>query len=114
MRVVSRVCFDSPLMVSLSHRERYAHDACVEPRASDWSFDKLRTSGQLCPVIVVVLAFAIAIGASAQPAEKSCDAFLLAPRQVKGKSVGPKSCLMQETSATYEGRALTRIDVGLD
>src|SRR5204862_4753739 len=46
--------------------------------------------------------------------EKSCDGFLLPPRQVKGKAVGPTSCLMQETGATYEGRALTRLDVGLD
>jgi hypothetical protein len=52
--------------------------------------------------------------ASAQVAEKSCDAFLLAPRQVKGKTVGPKSCLMQETDGTYDGRALARVDVGLD
>ncbi len=51
---------------------------------------------------------------TAQAPEKSCDTFLLAPRQVNGNSVGPKSCLMQETNATYEGRALTRIDVGLD
>jgi hypothetical protein len=52
--------------------------------------------------------------ASAQVAEQSCDAFLLAPRQVKGKTVGPKSCLMQETGGTYDGRALARVDVGLD
>jgi hypothetical protein len=52
--------------------------------------------------------------ANAQLAQKSCDAFLLAPRAVKGKTVGPRSCLMQETSTTYEGRAVTRIDVGLD
>ena len=52
--------------------------------------------------------------AGAQVPEKSCDSFLLAPRQVNGKAVGPKSCLMQETSATYEGRAVTRLDVGLD
>jgi hypothetical protein len=52
--------------------------------------------------------------AAAQVPEKSCDQYLLAPRQVKGKPVGPKSCLMQETSGTHEGRALTRIDIGLD
>jgi hypothetical protein len=51
--------------------------------------------------------------ATAQVPEKSCDAFLLPPRQVRGKAVGPTSCLLQETSA-YEGRALTRLDVGLD
>jgi len=55
-----------------------------------------------------------AAGAGAQVPEKSCDAFLLAPRQVNGKAVGPKSCLMQETSTRYDGRALARLDVGLD
>jgi len=65
-------------------------------------------------VLIAVIALSIVAPPAAQVAEKSCDAFLLAPRQVKGKSVGPKSCLMQETSATYDGRALTRIDVGLD
>jgi len=64
---------------------------------------------------VVLLSWVIACSpASAQVPEKSCDGFLLPPRQVKGKAVGPTSCLMQETGATYEGRALTRLDVGLD
>src|SRR5207247_5441247 len=63
----------------------------------------------------VLLSWVIACSpASAQVPEKSCDGFLLPPRQVKGKAVGPTSCLMQETGATYEGRALTRLDVGLD
>src|SRR5207247_1157135 len=64
---------------------------------------------------VVLLSWVIACSpARAQVPEKSCDGFLLPPRQVKGKAVGPTSCLMQETGATYEGRALTRLDVGLD
>jgi hypothetical protein len=46
--------------------------------------------------------------------ETSCDKLLLPARSVRGQRVGPKSCLMQESDATYEGRALTRIDVGLD
>jgi len=46
--------------------------------------------------------------------ETSCDHLLLPARTVRGQRVGPTSCLMQETSATYEGRALIRIDVGLD
>src|SRR5881628_2694946 len=51
----------------------------------------------------------------AQPAaEGSCDQFLLAPRQANGKRVGPKSCLMQETAVTVDGRAFARLDVGLD
>jgi hypothetical protein len=63
---------------------------------------------------LVVLSCIVAGGANAQVPEKSCDTFLLAPREVKGKTVGPKSCLMQETSTTYDGRALMRIDIGLD
>jgi hypothetical protein len=63
---------------------------------------------------VFVSSWLICSVAGAQVPEKSCDSFLLAPRQVNGKAVGPKSCLMQETSATYEGRAVTRLDVGLD
>src|SRR5947207_3879071 len=53
-------------------------------------------------------------GGAAQTAGKSCDNYLPQPRQVNGRAVGPMSCLMQETSATYEGRAVTRLDVGLD
>jgi hypothetical protein len=67
---------------------------------------------------VLVLVFSCAIGwsgAAGQVAETSCDAFLSPPREVKGgKKVGPASCLMQETSGTLEGRALTRLDLGLD
>ncbi|PYQ89732.1 MAG: hypothetical protein DMG03_01795 [Acidobacteria bacterium] len=63
----------------------------------------------------LVILLSLASGtAAAQVPDTPCDNFLLAPRQVKGKAVGPKSCLMQETSATYEGRALIRLDVGLD
>src|SRR6185295_1632688 len=61
-----------------------------------------------------VLSWLFCAAASAQVPEKSCDAFLPSPRQVKGKAVGPTSCLMQETSTTYERRVLTRLDVGLD
>src|SRR5947207_15149633 len=45
-----------------------------------------------------VLSWLFCGGTTAQVPEKSCDASLLAPRQVNGKAVGPKSCLMQETS----------------
>ena len=41
-------------------------------------------------------------------AERSCDQFLLAPREANGKRVGPKSCLMQETGVTLDGRTFTR------
>jgi len=67
-----------------------------------------------CFGVVALSGLFLSPPASAQVSEKSCDAFLLAPRQVQGKGAGPKSCLMQETSATYDGRALTRLDVGLD
>jgi hypothetical protein len=67
------------------------------------------------PIVLRVLVFSALIGGAAgAQAQESCDAFLLAPRQVKGTPVGPKSCLMQVTSATFEGLALTRLDVGLD
>src|SRR5262245_1284554 len=63
---------------------------------------------------VAVFSWLISGVALAQVAEKPCDSLLLARRQVNGKAVGPTSCLMQETSATFEGRALTRLDIGLD
>jgi hypothetical protein len=61
-----------------------------------------------------VLSSLFCAAASAQVPEKSCDTFLPAPRQVKGKAVGPTSCLMQETIGTHEGRTLARVDIGLD
>src|SRR5262245_58544644 len=63
---------------------------------------------------VAVFSWLISGVALAQVAEKPCDSLLLARRQVNGKAVGPTSCAMQETSASYQGRALTRLDVGLD
>ena len=63
---------------------------------------------------VFVFSWLICGTANAQVPEKSCDSFLPSPRQVNGNAVGPKTCLMQETAASYEGRALTRLDVGLD
>jgi hypothetical protein len=63
---------------------------------------------------VFVLWWLAAAVAGAQVPEQSCDSLLLTPRQARGKTVGPTSCVMQETSATHEGRALTRLDVGLD
>jgi alpha/beta hydrolase family protein len=43
-----------------------------------------------------------------------CDDSLLSPRTVRAKTVGPASCLMQESDVTVDGRAVHRIDVGLD
>ena len=48
------------------------------------------------------------------PPVASCDEFLLAPREAGGHRVGPASCRSQETTLTFEGRALVRLDVGLD
>jgi hypothetical protein len=59
----------------------------------------------------VCLAMASAGTASAQG---SCDRYLDPPRQVRGKTAGPSSCLMQEEAIHHDGRAFTRIDVGLD
>ena len=67
----------------------------------------------VCSWLTCVLSAVFCAAAGAE-AETSCDGFLLPPRQVKGQAVGPMSCRMQETSTTYEGRALTRLDVGLD
>src|SRR5206468_12824222 len=80
---------------------------------------KRRLVQTMCRVFVfswpaAALSFVFSVAAVAQVPETSCDRFLLPPRQVKGKTIGPTSCLMQETSATYEGRALTRVDVGLN
>ena len=47
-------------------------------------------------------------------AASSCDDLLLAPRPVKGKQVGPASCQQLETLVTLDGRAYTRLDIGLD
>jgi hypothetical protein len=46
--------------------------------------------------------------------QASCDEFLLPPRQVEGQTVGPASCLMQETDVEHQGRTFRRLDVGLD
>ena len=51
---------------------------------------------------------------TAAPGPASCDAFLPALREVRGRKVGPASCLIQSASVTHEGRAYRRLDVGLD
>jgi hypothetical protein len=47
-------------------------------------------------------------------AEHSCNDLLLPLREVRGHRVGPASCAMVEADLTYEGRAFTRLDIGLD
>ena len=44
----------------------------------------------------------------------SCDGQLPAPRVVRGRPVGPSSCVMQESDVAVDGRGVHRIDVGLD
>ena len=44
----------------------------------------------------------------------SCEAFLLAPREVKGKKVGPSSCSSRESRLSLDGREFVRLDIGLD
>ena len=56
----------------------------------------------------------LTVSASAQAAEKGCDDSLLPQREVKGRKVGPASCLIREADVQYEGRAYKRLDVGLD
>jgi hypothetical protein len=45
--------------------------------------------------------------------QTSCDDFLLPAREARGKKVGPQSCLMQETDASFDGRTFRRLDMGL-
>src|SRR5262245_29466641 len=62
-----------------------------------------------------LLLLSIPIDVRAQDFDQtSCDEFLLQKRQVKGKAVGPASCLMQETDITLGGRSFRRLDIGLD
>jgi len=59
-------------------------------------------------------AAALAAGASTQSGPASCDRALPPLRTVRGMSVGPSSCVMQERPVTENGRTFTRIDVGLN
>jgi Alpha/beta hydrolase domain len=56
----------------------------------------------------------IATPAAAQVKEAPCDDLVPPAREVKGKKVGPNSCLMQETPLTFEGRKFVRLDLGLN
>jgi hypothetical protein len=46
--------------------------------------------------------------------ESTCDTWLLPARESKGQRVGPESCRMFETDVVHEGRALHRMDIGVD
>jgi hypothetical protein len=49
-----------------------------------------------------------------EPRPSSCDELLPAPRDANGRKVGPSSCLHQESTLSFDGRAFVRLDVGLD
>ena len=68
-------------------------------------------------LVALVLSIAgtlAAAPAGAQVKEAPCDDLVPPAREVKGKKVGPNSCLMQETSMTFEGRKFVRLDLGLN
>src|SRR5262249_29507334 len=46
--------------------------------------------------------------------QASCDEFLPQPREAMGRKVGPSSCMMQQIDVALDGRALRRIDIGLN
>jgi len=46
--------------------------------------------------------------------QTSCDEFLPPAREVRDQKVGPRSCLMQETDVTFEGRTFKRLDIGVN
>ncbi len=61
------------------------------------------------------LALLVWSGSAAGPeAVKPCDDLLPPAREVKGRKVGPASCLMQESDLTLRAQAFRRLDIGLD
>src|SRR5262249_52428628 len=44
----------------------------------------------------------------------ACDEFLPQPREALGPNGGPSLCMMQQIDVTLDGRALRRIDIGLN
>ena len=65
-------------------------------------------------VMGVAVTAAAGVAAAQKPSSAACDELLVPQRQVKGKPVGPTSCLKLETPATLDGKAYTRLDLGLD
>jgi hypothetical protein len=52
--------------------------------------------------------------AAQQPALTPCDEFLPAVREVRGKKVGPQSCVMVESEISVDGRTYKRIEMGIN
>jgi hypothetical protein len=64
--------------------------------------------------LAAALGLALAVPAMTFAQGHSCDDQLLPARDARGHKVGPSSCAMTESKITYDGRAYTRLDVGLD
>ena len=63
--------------------------------------------------VVTALCAGVTSGSARTVDRVSCDQFL-PQRDVKGAKVGPRSCLLQQTKVTLDGRAYRRVDIGLD
>jgi hypothetical protein len=64
--------------------------------------------------VATVLAALIPAVAAAQMPLTPCDSFLPALRDVAGKKVGPRSCVMVEGDLTVDGRTFKRVEMGID
>jgi hypothetical protein len=64
--------------------------------------------------LTVLATVSMASSLAAQEGLTPCTDLLPAQRDVKGKKVGPTACVMTEDQITVEGRAYTRIEIGLD
>jgi len=71
------------------------------------------SSGRRASTALVVFVLTAPVAAAADGGA-SCDALLPPRREVKSREVGPASCRMLESDLTLDGRALHRLDVGLD
>ena len=63
--------------------------------------------------VAVLIATSLTLPAQ-EPTTASCDDALPPVREVKGRKAGPSSCLQHESALSLNGRALRRVDVGLD
>jgi hypothetical protein len=70
-------------------------------------------SAATCIVVLASIGFGATARAQNQTAQ-SCDTWLSAPRTVNGRTVGPSSCVMQQTQVTVGSRVYQRLDIGLD
>lgn len=78
---------------------------------------KFRAHGFLFATVLAASTAALTLSAAPagqRPSSTSCDELLLPPREARGQKVGPSSCLQLETALTMDGRAFTRLDIGLD